>query len=92
MAGRYRHAPWGDRLLPRGNLGRYPAAAMLERFRQFWTKVWAPLGNLLLRMGVSPNAVTLVGTLGVCAGALIFFPQAGCSPGSWSSLPSCSAT
>jgi CDP-diacylglycerol---glycerol-3-phosphate 3-phosphatidyltransferase len=48
---------------------------MLERFRQFWTKVWAPLGNLLLRMGVSPNAVTLVGTLGVCAGALIFFPQ-----------------
>jgi CDP-diacylglycerol--glycerol-3-phosphate 3-phosphatidyltransferase/CDP-diacylglycerol--inositol 3-phosphatidyltransferase len=48
---------------------------MLERFRQFWTKVWAPLGNLLLRWGVSPNAVTLVGTLGVCAGALVFFPQ-----------------
>jgi CDP-diacylglycerol--glycerol-3-phosphate 3-phosphatidyltransferase/CDP-diacylglycerol--inositol 3-phosphatidyltransferase len=48
---------------------------MLERFRQFWTNVWAPLGDLLLRMGVSPNAVTLVGTLGVCAGALVFFPQ-----------------
>src|SRR3954467_5773166 len=48
---------------------------MLERFRQFWTDVWAPLGNLLLRMGVSPNAVTLVGTLGVCAGALVCFPQ-----------------
>jgi len=48
---------------------------MLERFRQFWTNVWAPLGNLLLRMGVSPNAVTVVGTLGVCAGALVFFPQ-----------------
>lgn len=48
---------------------------MLERFRQFWTHVWAPLGNLLLRMGVSPNTVTVVGTLGVCAGALIFFPQ-----------------
>jgi phosphatidylinositol phosphate synthase len=48
---------------------------MLERFRQFWTGVWAPLGNLLLRMGVSPNAVTLVGTLGVCAGALVCFPQ-----------------
>jgi CDP-diacylglycerol---glycerol-3-phosphate 3-phosphatidyltransferase len=54
---------------------RYPAAAMLERFRQFWTNVWAPLGNFLLRRGVSPNAVTLVGTLGVCAGALVFFPQ-----------------
>src|ERR1700759_5345210 len=48
---------------------------MLERFRQFWTNVWAPLGDLLLRLGVSPNAVTLVGTLGVCAGALICFPQ-----------------
>lgn len=48
---------------------------MLERFRQFWTNVWAPLGNLLLRLGVSPNAVTLVGTLGVCAGALVCFPQ-----------------
>ena len=48
---------------------------MLERFRQFWTSVWAPLGNLLLRLGVSPNTVTFVGTLGVVAGAVIFFPQ-----------------
>jgi CDP-diacylglycerol--glycerol-3-phosphate 3-phosphatidyltransferase/CDP-diacylglycerol--inositol 3-phosphatidyltransferase len=48
---------------------------MLERFRQFWTNIWAPLGNLLLRMGVSPNTVTFVGTLGVVAGAVIFFPQ-----------------
>jgi phosphatidylinositol phosphate synthase len=48
---------------------------MLERFRQFWTNVWSPVGNLLLRLGVSPNAVTLVGTLGVCAGALVCFPQ-----------------
>ena len=48
---------------------------MLERFRQFWTNVWAPLGNLLLRMGVSPNTVTFVGTVGVVAGAVIFFPQ-----------------
>lgn len=47
---------------------------MLERFRQFWTSVWAPLGNLFIRWGVSPNTVTIVGTLGVCAGALIFFP------------------
>jgi len=48
---------------------------MLERFRQFWTKVWSPLGDLLLRLGVSPNTVTLVGTLGVVAGALVFFPR-----------------
>src|SRR5947207_14193737 len=62
------------RMGPRAR-GRYPAAAMLERFRQFWTNFWAPLGNLLLRMGVSPNAVTVVGTFGVCAGALVCFPR-----------------
>jgi CDP-diacylglycerol---glycerol-3-phosphate 3-phosphatidyltransferase len=48
---------------------------MLERFRQFWTAVWAPLGNLFLRWGISPNTVTFVGTVGVVAGAVIFFPQ-----------------
>lgn len=49
---------------------------MMERFRAFWTKVIAaPIAALLIRLGVSPDAVTLVGTLGVCAGALIFFPQ-----------------
>ena len=48
---------------------------MLERFRAFWTSVFTPVVRLLLRMGVSPDAVTVVGTLGVCAGALIFFPR-----------------
>jgi CDP-diacylglycerol--glycerol-3-phosphate 3-phosphatidyltransferase/CDP-diacylglycerol--inositol 3-phosphatidyltransferase len=48
---------------------------MLERFRAFWTKVLSPIANLLIRMGVSPDAVTFVGTLGVCAGALAFFPR-----------------
>jgi CDP-diacylglycerol---glycerol-3-phosphate 3-phosphatidyltransferase len=48
---------------------------MLERFRAYWTRLMAPLARLLLRLGVSPDAVTFVGTLGVAAGALIFFPQ-----------------
>lgn len=48
---------------------------MLERFRQFWTNVWAPVGNLFIKWGISPNTVTTVGTIGVVAGALIFFPQ-----------------
>jgi CDP-diacylglycerol--glycerol-3-phosphate 3-phosphatidyltransferase len=48
---------------------------MLERFRSFWTKVLSPVARLLIRLGVSPDAVTLFGTLGVCAGALVFFPQ-----------------
>ena len=48
---------------------------MLERFRQFWTNVWAPLADLLLRVGVKPDHVTIVSTIGVCAGALWFFPR-----------------
>src|SRR6476659_3785872 len=48
---------------------------MLERFRAFWTKVFSPVARLFLRWGISPDAVTLVGTAGVCAGALIFFPR-----------------
>jgi CDP-diacylglycerol---glycerol-3-phosphate 3-phosphatidyltransferase len=48
---------------------------MLERFRAFFTKVFSPVARLFLRMGISPDAVTIVGTLGVCAGALGFFPR-----------------
>ena len=48
---------------------------MLNRFRAFWTKVTSPAAHLFLRLGISPDAVTVVGTLGVCAGALIFFPR-----------------
>ncbi|MDQ3326886.1 MAG: CDP-alcohol phosphatidyltransferase family protein [Actinomycetota bacterium] len=47
---------------------------MLERFRQYWTSLLAPVADALVRAGVSPDLVTLVGTLGVSAGALIFFP------------------
>ena len=49
---------------------------MLDRFKAFWQGVvLAPVVNLLLRLGVSPDAVTLVGTLGVTAGALAFYPR-----------------
>ncbi|WP_299058021.1 phosphatidylinositol phosphate synthase [uncultured Nocardioides sp.] len=48
---------------------------MLERFRGFWTRLVSPIAHLLIRLGVSPDAVTVVGTLGVVAGALVFFPQ-----------------
>ncbi len=48
---------------------------MLERFRQFWTNVWAPLADFLIRRGVTPDQVTIVGTIGVSAGALWFFPR-----------------
>ena len=48
---------------------------MLERFRQFWTNLLSPIANALLRVGVTPDAVTIVGTIGVSAGALWFFPR-----------------
>jgi CDP-diacylglycerol--glycerol-3-phosphate 3-phosphatidyltransferase len=48
---------------------------MLERFRDFWTNVWKPLAHLLIRLGVTLNMVTFFGTVGVVAGALVFFPR-----------------
>ncbi len=48
---------------------------MLERFRQFWTNLFKPVSHLLMRLGVSPDTVTIVGTIGVVAGALVFFPR-----------------
>ncbi|TIC83924.1 CDP-alcohol phosphatidyltransferase family protein [Nocardioides sp. GY 10113] len=49
---------------------------MLERFKDFWSGVvFMPVVRLFIALGISPDAVTLVGTLGVVAGALIFFPQ-----------------
>src|SRR4051794_36209409 len=48
---------------------------MLERFRAFWTALLTPIARFLLRIGVSPDVVTVVGTLGVALGALAFFPR-----------------
>lgn len=49
---------------------------MLNRYaRAFFTAIFTPIARLLLRLGVSPDAVTLVGTLGVCVGALAFYPR-----------------
>ncbi|WP_457033415.1 phosphatidylinositol phosphate synthase [Kitasatospora sp. P5_F3] len=49
---------------------------MLNKYaRAFFTRVLTPFAALLLRWGVSPDAVTLVGTAGSVAGALVFFPR-----------------
>ena len=49
---------------------------MLNKYaRAFVTRLFSPLAALLLRWGVSPDAVTVVGTLGVCVGALAFYPR-----------------
>lgn len=49
---------------------------MLNRYaRALFSKILLPVARLLVRLGISPDVVTLVGTLGVCVGALAFFPQ-----------------
>lgn len=47
---------------------------MLNRFRGVLTRVMTPLAELLLRRGVSPDAVTVTGTVAVVVAALWLFP------------------
>ena len=49
---------------------------MLNRYaRAFFTRVLTPTARLLLRLGVGPDTVTLIGTLGVCVSAIYCFPR-----------------
>lgn len=49
---------------------------MLNRLlRATFTTLLSPIAHLFLRLGISPDVVTVVGTLGVSAGALAFFPR-----------------
>jgi CDP-diacylglycerol---glycerol-3-phosphate 3-phosphatidyltransferase len=45
------------------------------QLRTVFTKLLNPLGARLSRAGVTPNAITIVGTLGAVASALIFFTR-----------------
>ncbi|GAA1259041.1 phosphatidylinositol phosphate synthase [Arthrobacter pascens] len=48
---------------------------MLNRHaRGFFTALFSPLARWLLKVGVSPDAITIVGTVGVVIGALVFYP------------------
>ncbi len=49
---------------------------MLTRYvRAATRRVLTPLARGLLRVGVGPDLVTVIGTLGVCIGALAFYPR-----------------
>jgi len=49
---------------------------MLNRLlRAFATRLLTPLARWLLKLGVSPDIVTIVGTFGVCFAALFFYPR-----------------
>src|SRR5579875_2999642 len=47
---------------------------MLNVLRPLVTRVLRPLATALARTPVTPNALTVIGTVGVCAGALGLFP------------------
>jgi CDP-diacylglycerol--glycerol-3-phosphate 3-phosphatidyltransferase len=49
---------------------------MLNKYaRALFTKIFTPVARLFLKLGISPDVVTVVGTLGVCVGALAFYPR-----------------
>jgi CDP-diacylglycerol--glycerol-3-phosphate 3-phosphatidyltransferase len=49
---------------------------MLNRFaRALFTRIFTPTAGFLVRRGVSPDLVTLVGTVGVVVGAVAFYPR-----------------
>lgn len=48
---------------------------MFGKLRPLMAKIWQAPARGLLKIGVHPNAVTIVGTLGVVVGALWMFPQ-----------------
>ncbi|WP_061962195.1 phosphatidylinositol phosphate synthase [Demequina flava] len=50
---------------------------MFGKLRPIVGRLWAAPARGLLALGVHPNAVTIVGTLGVVFGACFFFPQGG---------------
>lgn len=46
-----------------------------QRARSLAGRAVDPVARVLLRLGISPDVITIIGTLGVCVGALAFFPR-----------------
>ena len=60
--------------------------------RAFFSRGIAPLGERLARAGVTPDAITVIGTIGAVAAALVFFPQGAGSPARCCAGPSSCST
>gem|GEM_PF-100644 len=52
-----------------------PMGGMTDVGRGVARRIFTPVASVLLRLHVSPDAITIVGTLGVAVSALVFFPQ-----------------
>ncbi|HEU5157090.1 MAG TPA: CDP-alcohol phosphatidyltransferase family protein [Streptosporangiaceae bacterium] len=48
---------------------------MLKVLRPVLSRILTPTGHALARMGVTPNVITVVGTIGVVGGALGLYPR-----------------
>lgn len=42
--------------------------------RKTFTRLFSPVARLLLKLGLGPDFVTVMGTVGVCVGALVLYP------------------
>jgi CDP-diacylglycerol--glycerol-3-phosphate 3-phosphatidyltransferase len=49
---------------------------MLNKLRPALARVLGPVGHALARTPLTPNAITVIGTVGVCASALTLYPTA----------------
>ncbi|HEX5293168.1 MAG TPA: CDP-alcohol phosphatidyltransferase family protein [Streptosporangiaceae bacterium] len=49
---------------------------MLNKLRPALARVLGPAGQALARTPLTPNAITIIGTVGVCASALTLYPTA----------------
>ena len=56
---------------------------MLNPLRPAMTRVFTPLGKMLARTPITPNAVTVIGTVGVAGRALGLFPIGELFPGAF---------
>ena len=65
---------------------------MLNVLRPAMTRLFTPAGKVLARTPITPNAVTVIGTVGVAGGALALFPLVSCSPAPSPARSSCSST
>ena len=50
---------------------------MFGKLRPMMAAIWRAPASALVKAGVHPNAVTIVGTVGVVVGAIVFLPRGG---------------
>ena len=65
---------------------------MLNVLRPAMTRLFTPVGKVLARTPITPNAITVIGTVGVVGGALGLFPIGELFPAPSPARSSCSST